>query len=167
MTVYRKCAPCLNRDGCEIKAKLSEAIKGFGVSSINHRCSSFKPEFQPGDNITVRTFNGEYDPNGCGDGANDFAEFPAHFVQYNDNMSRAIIYIAPGTKSDCEEFEFQPTNGKDGFCSVSYTPIRQNPVDHRSKGIIARREGSTALEKCCGRPIGNPCEECNRGRHYS
>ncbi|SCB30676.1 hypothetical protein [Rhizobium lusitanum] len=161
MTVYRKCGPCAHRNGCEIKAKLAEAIKGFGVGSIMHRCKEFVPEFQPGDNVIVRTSDGDADPYW----GVTFSEFPAHFVQYNDSMSRAIVYIAPGTKSDCGDYEFEPTNGKEGFCSVSYTPIRQNPVSGNAKGIIARREGKTAMEKCCGRPIGTACKECLEWRH--
>jgi polyhydroxyalkanoate synthase len=78
---------------------------------------------------------------------------------------KAHHFIAPGTKSECEEYEFQPTNGKDGFCRVSYTPIRQNPVSSTAKGIIARREGKTAMENCCGRPLGTACKECIEWRH--
>lgn len=165
MTIFRKCHPCALREGCEIKAKLADAIKGLGVSSLMHRCKSFQPEFTSGDNVMVRTFNGEHDPYGSGDGMSDFVEFPAHFVQYSDDLSRAIVFIAPGTKSECEEYEFQPTNGKDGFCRVSYTPIRQNPVSSTAKGIIARREGKTAMENCCGRPLGTACKECIEWRH--
>lgn len=157
MTVYRKCRPCKHRDGCEIKARLSAAIKGFGVGTISHRCKSFEPDFQPGDNVWVRA---QDVPNSY-EGYTAIAVFPAHFVAYSKMLGRAIVFIEPGAKSQCGKYEFEPANGKDGFCKVSYAPYRAKFTSSFDKGIIARREGRTPVQSCCGRPIGKTCSDCS------
>ena len=48
MTVYRRCVRCTKRDGCEIKARLSEAIRGLGITSVLHKCDEFEPPFAAG-----------------------------------------------------------------------------------------------------------------------
>lgn len=157
MTVYRKCQPCKHRDECEIKARLSAAIKGFGVGTISHRCRTFAPDLQRGDNVWVRA---QDVPHG-----NDWeqtlptdAEFPGHFVQYSKSLGRAIVYVPPGAESRCGNYAFEPV--KEGFCKVSYAPMRQASPYLFAKGITERREGRTPTMDCCGRPIGTPCKEC-------
>lgn len=157
MTVYRKCRPCKHRDGCPIQARLAEAIKGFGVGTISHNCKSFEPGLRPGDNVWVAAIafphsEDEWHP--------PIAHFPAHFVRYSETFGRAIVYIEPGVKSRDGEEAFEPANGKDGFCKVSYAPYHAKRTWGMEKGIIERREGRTAMLECCGRPIGNACKEC-------
>lgn len=161
MTVYRKCRPCKHRDGCEIKAQLSKAIKGFGVGTISHRCKSYEPELRPGDNVWVAAM--AY-PHSMEDayygGTPPVAHFPAHFVAYSKTLGRAVVFIEPGAKSRCGKYEFEPANGKDGFCKVSYAPYRAATKWPRDKGIIERREGHTPVQQCCGRPAGKSCPDC-------
>lgn len=156
MTVYRKCRPCQHRDGCEIKAKLAAAIKGFSVGTITHACKSYVPDFKPGGNIWVRA---QDVPNSYED-CISVGVFPAHFVAYNKTLGRAIVYIPPGVKSQCGELEFQPANGKAGFCKVSYAPYRTKHHFLKERGIVERREGTTAIKTCCGRPWGTECPDC-------
>ncbi len=156
MTVYRKCRPCANRDGCEIKARLSAAIKGFAVGTITHACKSYRPEFKPGDNVWVRA---QDIPNSY-EAYTSVGIFPAHFVAYSKSLGRAIVYIAPGSKSQCGELEFQPANGKAGFCKVSYAPYHTDHEYFKERGIVERREGTTAIQTCCGLPKGTECKYC-------
>jgi len=161
MTVYRKCRPCKHRDGCEIKARLAEAIKGFGVGTISHRCKSFEPDLNPGDNVWVAAMayphDAEEDYYG---GTPPIAQFPAHFVRYSKTLGRAIVYIEPNAKSRNGEYEFEPANGKSGFCKVSYAPYRAERLWGLEKGIIERRECRTTMLECCGLPAGRTCDEC-------
>jgi hypothetical protein len=160
MTVYRKCRPCKHRDGCEIKARLAEAIKGFGVGTISHACKSFEPDLKPGDNVWVAAMAHPYSIDDYG--SPPVAQFPAHFVQYSKTLGRAIVYIEPGTRSRDGEHEFGPANGKNGFCKVSYAPYRTKFTCGLDKGIVERREGRTPMQECCGLPIGKSCEDCKR-----
>lgn len=157
MTVYRKCRPCKHRDDCAIKTRLAAAIKGFGVGSISHACRAFEPDFRTGENVWVRV----QDQPHADEGYPLKAVFPAHFVAYSKTLGRAIIFIEPGIKSRCGEYGFTPANGKNGFCKVSYAPYRARQRYSIDKGIIERREGFTATQSCCGRPIGAKCDECS------
>lgn len=161
VTVYRKCRPCKHRDDCEIKERLSAAIKGFGVGTISHRCKVFEPDLNPGDNVWVAAM--AY-PHNSEDGfygrTPPIAHFPAHFVGYSKTLGRAIVYIEPGVKSRDGIEIFEPANGKHGFCKVSYAPYRSNHTWGMEKGIIERREGRTPINKCCGMPAGRICAEC-------
>lgn len=156
MTVYRKCRPCQHRDGCEIKAKLAAAIKGFAVGTLSHACKSYEPEFKPGDNLWVRA---QDVPHGE-DNYTSVGVFPAHFVGYNKTLGRAIVYIQPGATSQCGELEFQPANGKAGFCKVSYAPFRTKHQYLKERGIVDRRVGTTTVKTCCGLPHGTECKDC-------
>lgn len=160
MTVYRKCQPCKHRDDCDIKTRLSAAIKGFGVGTISHRCKSYQPGLIPGDNVWVRAQDVPHGKDWDNASPTD-AEFPGHFVQYSKSLGRAIVYIAPGAESRCGDHSFEPANGKDGFCKVSYAPMRQKQPYSFAKGIIERREGRTALMGCCGLPTGTTCRDCS------
>lgn len=167
MTVYRKCRPCMHRGNCAIQAALGEAVKGFGVGTITHRCRKFEPFLKPGDNVWVRAFDGPYDHDEYGSYKPNLAEFPAHFVQFSKSLGRAVVFIKPGSESRDGETTFEPANGKDGFCKVSYAPIRDPLPYARAKGIIERREGFTATIDCCGRPFGSPCSECGKNLELS
>lgn len=156
MTVYRKCRPCKHRDNCEIKRKLADAIKGFGVGTISHACRSYEPDFRPGDNVWVRVQDVPHS-----EGYPSDAVFPGHFVAYSKTLGRAIVFIEPGVVSRCGEYGFEPANGKEGFCKVSYAPYRAKFQCSLDKGIIARREGKTAIQACCGRPFGKTCPDCS------
>lgn len=160
MTVYRKCQPCKHRDGCEIKARLAEAIKGFGVGTISHKCKSYSPDFKAGDNVWVRIQDVPHGNDWEGNLTAD-AEFPAHFVQYSNKLGRAIVFVEPGVTSRCGEYSFEPANGKNGFCKVSYAPYRQPSVFSFQKGITERRDGTTPIRSCCGRPVSADCSECS------
>jgi hypothetical protein len=160
MTVYRKCQPCKHRDGCEIKANLAAAIKGFGVGTISHRCKKYAPEFVPGDNLWVRVQSGPYGNDYDGNPHPSNAEFPAYFVGFSKSFGRAIVHIAEGAESKCGQYSFEAANNKDGFCKVSYAPIRTDYTYTGAKGITARREGHTAINTCCGRPRGSECSDC-------
>jgi hypothetical protein len=163
MTVYRKCRPCKFRDDCEIKSRLSAAIKGFGVGVIAHRCKKYTPDFARGDNVWVRTNDVPHPSDYVDDAALPTkAVFPAHFVEYSKTLGRAIVYIAPGAKSQCGEYKFVPANDKAGFCKVSYAPYRAKFKWSGDRGIIDRREGRTAITCHCGVPAGTNCTECQR-----
>lgn len=157
MTVYRKCRPCKHRDDCEIKARLAAAIKGFGVGTISHRCRSFEADLRPGENVWVRANDVPH----TYDDRPTQAVFPAHFVAYSKTLGRAIVFIEPGATSQCGNYAFEPANGKAGFCKVSYAPYRAKFQCSLDKGIIARREGKTAIQSCCGRPVGRTCSDCD------
>lgn len=161
MTVYRKCRPCKHRDGCEIKQRLAEAIKGFGVGTISHRCKAFMPDLVPGDNVWVAA--AAY-PHSTEDwyhgGTPPIAHFPGHFVEYSRALGRAIVYIEPGAMSRDGVWAFEPANGKHGFCKVSYSPYRQQRTWGMEKGIIERRDGRTETRDCCGLPANKTCDTC-------
>ncbi len=162
MTVYRKCRPCKHRGNCEIQKALGEAVKGFGVGTLTHRCRKFEPFLKPGDNVWVRAFEGPYENDEYGSYKPNLAEFPAHFVQFSKTLGRAIVFIKTGVESRDGETTFEPANSKDGFCKVSYAPIRDPHPYASAKGIIERREGQTPLFACCGRPEGSACNECGK-----
>lgn len=160
MTVYRKCRPCKHRGNCEIQKALSEAVRGFGVGTLSHRCRKFEPFLKPGDNVWVRVQEGPYEHDEYGGHEPGLAEFPAHFVQFSKTLGRAIVFIHPGAASRDGETTFEPANSKDGFCKVSYAPIRDQRPYISAKGIIGRRDGFTATMTCCGRPMQTPCRDC-------
>ena len=162
MTVYRKCRPCKHRGNCGIQKALGEAVRGFGVGTLTHRCRKFEPFLKPGDNVWVRAQEGPYENDDFGGGYKPGdAEFPAHFVQFNKTNGRAIVFIQPGVKSRDGETTFEPANNQDGFCKVSYAPLRA-PNHHARKGITEMRDGFTATMTCCGRPETSACAECGK-----
>ncbi|MBA4220193.1 MAG: hypothetical protein C0458_05625 [Methylobacterium sp.] len=160
MTVYRKCRPCKHRGNCEIQEALGEAVRGFGVGTISHRCRKYEPFLKPGDHVWVRAFEGPYENDEYRSYAPALAEFPAHFVQFSKTLGRAVVFIKPGAESRDGDTTFEPANNKDGFCKVSYAPIRDPRPYARAKGITEHREGFTATMTCCGRPMQTPCREC-------
>lgn len=165
MTVYRKCRPCKHRDNCEIKARLSEAIKGFGVGTISHRCRSYEPDLRPGDNVWIAAMAFPHSAADYGSSP-PVAVFPGHFVKYSKTLGRAIVYIAPEATSRCGNHQFEPANGKSGFCKVSYAPYRAKRRWSNDKGIIDRREGRTTIKNCCGLPEGQKCDECSDAGYW-
>lgn len=163
MTVYRKCRPCKHRGNCEIQKALGEAVKGFGVGTLTHRCRKFEPFLKPGDNVWVRAFECGYENDEFGPGPNPrLAEFPAHFVSFSKTLGRAVVFIKPESESRDGHSQFYPANSKDGFCKVSYAPIRDPHPYAKAKGITERRDGRTPMFDCCGRPIGSACNECGK-----
>lgn len=168
MTVYRKCRPCKHRDNCEIKQRLAMAIKGFGVRTISHRCQSFEPALTPGKNIwvAVQAYPHNHEDAYYG-GTPPVATFPGHFVRYSKTFGRAIVYIKPGTPSECDEYTFEPANGKSGFCKVSYAPYHNSPGWGLRKGIVGLREGETSLQTCCGLPVGGSCADCSQIKEFA
>lgn len=162
MTVYRKCRPCKHRGNCEIQKAIGEAVKGFGVGTLTHRCRKFEPFLRSGDNVWVRAMEGPYENDEYGSYAPALAEFPAHFVSFSKSLGRAIVFIKPGAESRDGETTFEPANHKDGFCKVSYAPIRDPRSYANAKGITEQREGHTPVIGCCGRPVGSACNECGK-----
>jgi hypothetical protein len=158
VTVYRKCRPCKHRGDCEIQKKIGEAIRGLGVSSLMHKCKNFKPFLERGAHVTVRVAacRGEWEYGGTA----PLAEFDAIFIGLANSMGRAIVYIEPGAKSACGKYEFEPLKNDRGFCKVSFGPLSARHAYSRTKGIIARREGKTALRDCCDIPLDKVCGQC-------
>ena len=141
MTVYRRCVRCTKREGCEIKARLSEALRGLGITSVLHKCDEFEPPFAPGQPIIARmTVDGEPDPYGERDEPLN-ADYAGWFVQETQADRKALIYIRPGqlplTGNKDQAFEAK----SHGFCKVAWWRVMPDipaGVSHGPCPVCAR-----------------------------
>lgn len=153
MTVYRTCRRCAKSDDCPIRDRLSDALRGFKVGTITHRCDEMVPLLIRGEHVwaKVRTGHGQKQ-----------AVFPAVFVEFAKALDRCIVFIEPGAKAREGADVFQPM--KSGFCRVSYAPLRwpgdTGWIKFAHRAIVGRREGKTFLRQCCGLPEGRYCDDC-------
>ena len=145
MTVYRRCVRCTKRNGCPIKARLSEAIRGLGITSVLHKCDEFEPPFAAGQPIIARMVC--MSPDDIYDNKPSNADYPAWFVLETKEDRKALIFIQPGQLPliGDKDYAFEAKN--DGFCKVAWWRLS---ADERS---------GVSREPCpicgtCGRLLG-------------
>lgn len=113
---YRTCVGCIRQhEKCAAREVVRAQLKGLGVTSIKWKCQQRAPRFKIGDPVWMTTTVG-YDQMGA-----NVATFPGHIVR--DCGSRMLVYVEPGAKSDCEDYEFEPRNR--GFCKIPLARIEE------------------------------------------
>lgn len=118
MTVYRRCMRCTKRNGCEIKARLAEAIRGLGITSVLHKCEEFEPPFAAGQTIIARMV--VMSPGDIYDEETSNADYPAWFVRETKEDRKALIYIRPGQLPLTGDNDYAFQAKADGFCKVAW-----------------------------------------------
>ena len=126
MAYFRKCRTCRHNDGCEIKDRLRDAIKGLGITSLLHRCAEYAPAHDFGAPVTVQTWV---------EGADEFGEpipraatFCGWFVDLSSDR-KALVYVKPNSPSiEDGRVTFEPKS-YEGFCKVPLSRVQSRPHD--------------------------------------
>ena len=159
MTFYHACTGCeLQGMPCDMRENLRSKLAGIGVTSIKWKCALRTPRFKVGQpvwaNVYVATEGSEED------GRYVKADFPGTVCRLVG--SKALVFIKPEARSDCDDYEFQPKGN--GFCKIPLSRLK--PRDGEAETICPSCEQPASLGHIdgyrCALPVRDyaPPAEC-------
>jgi len=147
MPVLMTCRGCTKVSDCDRRAKLVEAVRGLGVTSIKHRCPDKTLAFTPGQAVWVEVNDAPWSE--CA----EFDEptrawFPGVFIGGSTKSNtRGLVFVRSGETDRSGDFEFDPINGgKGGELRYSVCKVIWSRIE-------ARERDPYDLCRECGLPI--------------
>ena len=145
MTYFHTCVGCAEQQtACPVREAVKSAVRGHGITSIRHRCSTRRPMYVPGQRVEVLTFcDLDVDPE---EWPPPRVWFPA--VVVSQTAGRILAHIKPGTMDTTGEYEFA-TKGR-GYCKSRLSRVRPTSS--------AELVDLTHCDQCGAIPaLGDPC----------
>lgn len=160
---YQTCVGCVFGIGyCHAREAVKAHVKGIGVTSLKWRCKHRRPVYQPGDAVWVDLFVGWEDGgDSWGREEQAFAYFPGVVIRAKG--SKAVVFIEPGVRSECEQYDFEPQKSGNGHVKIPL--IRTKKRDAIREHIcsccerIVRLKGHDPEYRCGMVPSASPKEE--------
>lgn len=121
--IYRSCYGCVHGAGsCQARDAIRDKIKGLGITSIKWKCEHRRPAFVAGEAILIDLFMGMSDQGDIwGREEPEYGWFAGYAIEVRG--SKILAFIVPGTRSDCDEYEFQPKSN--GYVKTGLARVRR------------------------------------------
>lgn len=120
MTAYRTCVGCLFGKGpCAERTKLRQSIAGLGLTSVKFRCAWKRPEYRPGEPISISMI----DYHDSYDGGSHVAYVDGFFVADTIAPSKALVFAIPASVEEAFDGEVKLKNS--GYMSLSRSYLEQ------------------------------------------
>jgi hypothetical protein len=159
--IYRSCYGCIHGTGaCQARDAMKAKIKGIGITSMKWKCSYRRPAFAAGEGISINLFMGMTDQgDSWGREEPEYGWFPGYAIEVKG--TKILAFILPGTRSDCDEYEFQPKSN--GYVKTALTRVQRRDAvrEHVCEGChrLVRLIGHE--DYCRNQPADQrPKEEC-------
>lgn len=140
---------------CPTKAALRDSLRGFGITTLRHRCLKYRPAFEPGEAIKVTTLAWLHRDD---DDPPPKLAFPGHFIRMD--KTKALVFVPAGTEDlNGEGVTFEPSSN--GYLKVPLARVAHRdalPVDVTACGWCSAILG---VGDNCGRdPNYTPSAQC-------
>lgn len=134
MTYFKPCFNCVKpRKQCEAAKKITERLRGSGVTSVNFKCSERQPKFAPGQRVNVTWSICEDSGGGDYPGSWYLETWPATVSCESGNKFVIRVDDVPG---DCDMPAREYIKSPNLYCKVSASKL--TPLDEPAQPICKR-----------------------------